>query len=127
MSKEELRAMTDEVIANAEKRTAKAALKSIRRSRRHENIQAFESLKISTREDESSGDEWKFGQENSKFNTIDNCIYKHLKTTKCIEDMNFLIGRNKKKIRKDAPLIPILVAKLRTSLSKIYTRSLKYC
>ena len=57
MSKEELRAMTDEVIANAEKRTAKAVLKSIRRSRRHENIQAFENLKISASEDESSGDE----------------------------------------------------------------------
>ena len=41
-----------------------------------------------------------------------------MKTTNCIEDMNFLIGRNKKKIRKDAPLIPILFAKLRTSLSK---------
>ena len=57
MSKEELRAMTDEVIANAEKRTAKAVLKSIRRSRRHENIQTFVELKISASEDESSGDE----------------------------------------------------------------------
>ena len=32
--------------------------------------------------------------------------------------MNFLVGRNKKKIRKDVLLIPILFAKLRSSLSK---------